>query len=104
SLDVGDGHLVFVGHARLQDRPEALVVAIDAAEIAALGDAHANVRDFASERISEQGILGSRRFAKYWVRRRAPRGDRIVASTPDQMWLRERPARIASESFYRSDS
>src|SRR3989454_3780191 len=52
-LDLGYGHLVLVGHPRLQNRTEAFVVAIDAAEIASLRDAHADVSDFASEGVDE---------------------------------------------------
>src|SRR5437867_3788175 len=54
-LDLGYGHLVLVGHPRLQNRTEAFVVAIDAAEIASLRDAHADVSDFASEGVDEHG-------------------------------------------------
>jgi len=50
---LGYGHLVLVGHPRLQNRTEPFVVAIDAAEIASLRDAHADVSDFASEGVDE---------------------------------------------------
>src|SRR2546422_1296148 len=46
-----------MGHPRLQDRTEALVVAIDAAEVASLRDAHADIRDFASECVDEHEPL-----------------------------------------------
>src|SRR2546428_3276432 len=52
-LDLGHGHLVLVGHPRLQDRTEAFVVAIDASEITTLRDADTDVRDFASECVDE---------------------------------------------------
>src|SRR5437899_10178480 len=52
-FDLLDGHLVLVGHPRLQDRPAAFIVAIDAAEVASLRDAHADVGNFPSERVDE---------------------------------------------------
>src|SRR5881409_1494557 len=52
-FDLIDGHLVLVGHPRLQDRTEAFIMTIDATEVASLRDAHADVRDFASEGVEE---------------------------------------------------
>src|SRR5439155_21957797 len=47
------GHLVLMGHSRPQDGTEALIVAVNAAEIASLRDAHADVRHLTSEGVDQ---------------------------------------------------
>src|SRR6266566_5274809 len=60
-LDLVRGHLVLVGHPRPQDRTEAFVVAVDAAEIAPLRHADPDVGDLASERVDEHVRPGNPR-------------------------------------------
>ena len=57
-LDLLDRHLVLVRSAWFQDRPEALVVAVDASEVAPLRDADPDVRDLAAEGVDEHSALG----------------------------------------------
>ena len=52
-FDLLHGHLVLMRHSRLQDRAEAFIVAVNAAEIASLRDAHADVCDLTSERVDK---------------------------------------------------
>src|SRR5439155_4898321 len=56
-LDLLHGHLVLVGGPRFQDGAEALVVAVDAAEVAPLRDADPDVRDLAAEGVDEHRPL-----------------------------------------------
>ena len=55
ALDLLDGHLIFVRHPRFEHRAEALIVAINAAEVTSLRHAHTNVCDAATERVYKHG-------------------------------------------------
>src|SRR5439155_16048866 len=63
-IDLRDRHLVVVGHARREDRAKALVVAIDASEVAALRHADSDVRDLPPECVDEHPQSLSPRRAK----------------------------------------
>src|SRR5437899_12407719 len=85
-----------MGHPRLQDRTEALVVAIDAAEVASLRDAHADIRDFASECVDEHEPSWEGGVAvKRWCRH--ARSSLETGSDESPHMLRS----TASECFYR---
>src|SRR2546422_8169813 len=60
-LDLVHGHLVLVRGAGAGHRPEALVVAIDAPEVAPLRDADPDVRDLAAECVHEHARGGKAR-------------------------------------------
>src|SRR5206468_3003225 len=63
-IDLRDRHLVVMGHARRKDWAQALVVAVDASEVAALRHADSDVRDLPRECVDEHPQSLSPRRAK----------------------------------------
>ena len=61
SLDLERGHLLAVGRAGPGHRPQPLVVAVDAGEVASLGHADADIGDPASVRVDQHLALSSGR-------------------------------------------